>query len=746
MSQSEAGHAGTAVSVAGDRAQATTEYTLAHISRLDLLIRREVLRFRLRRSQPGDDEFRGLYISEDDVDDMLRSALGDAGLLTPAALSGEEATAFDAALASADSRIAQLEDDARERGEMLRLDQVARLFGLSPIERQVLVVALAAELDLKYERLFAYLQDDVTKRRPAVDLVLRLLCPTLAERLAARAMFDVDAPLLRWELIALQEDPPARHAVLLSRQVKLDDRIAAYLLGVEAIDSNLASLVAELPVPGGAPAAVRERLQQWAQQWAAVKDAEPLFLFHGRYGTGRRAAAAFLAARLGRACLLLDLSGLPSGEQVLGRILKLADREALLRGALLCLYHVDHLLRPDPVREAEQRAFARALARGCAAAVLIGEQEWEPAHGLDRREFVRLEMPETTYAERRARWTTGLADVAGFDEREISALAGRFRLTPGQIADAVDRASTLAWMRDPVRGHMAPEDITAACRSQSQHRLDALARKLTPRYGWNDIVLRNQELSSLRLITSMIRQRAVVYGEWGFDRKLAMGKGVIALFAGPSGTGKTMAAEIIANDLGLDLYKIDLSAVVNKYVGETEKNLERLFAEARNSDAILFFDEADALFGKRSGVSDAHDRYANIETAYLLQRTEEYDGLVILASNLPKNVDDAFLRRLHFSISFPEPDEPERFEIWQRTFPREAPLAPDVDLASLARKFKLNGGNIRNIILAAAFLAADEQQSIAQRHLLTATGHELQKLGKMRHERDFGTEARHVGT
>jgi SpoVK/Ycf46/Vps4 family AAA+-type ATPase len=242
----------------------------------------------------------------------------------------------------------------------------------------------------------------------------------------------------------------------------------------------------------------------------------------------------------------------------------------------------------------------------------------------------------------------------------------------------------------------------------------------------------------LKLISTMIRHRPVVYGEWGFDRKLAMGKGVIALFAGASGTGKTMAAEILANDLGLDLYRIDLSSVVNKYIGETEKNLERLFSEAQESDAILFFDEADALFGKRSGVSDAHDRYANIETAYLLQRTEEYNGLVMLASNLPKNMDDAFMRRIHFTVNFPAPEEPERLEIWRRSFPVEAPLADDLDLHFLARKLKITGGNIRNIILAAAFLAAEEKERIAMRHLIRAAGYEFQKMGKMLLENDFG--------
>jgi SpoVK/Ycf46/Vps4 family AAA+-type ATPase len=292
-------------------------------------------------------------------------------------------------------------------------------------------------------------------------------------------------------------------------------------------------------------------------------------------------------------------------------------------------------------------------------------------------------------------------------------------------------------VRDPQAGRITPADIDNACRNQAQHRLSSLARKLAIRYVWDDIVLPRQQLATLKMICTTIRQRPIVYGDWGFDRKLAMGKGLIALFAGPSGTGKTMAAEIIANDLGLDVFKIDLSAVVSKYIGETEKNLEKIFSEAQDSDAILFFDEADALFGKRSEVKDAHDRYANIETAYLLQRTEEYNGLVILASNIKKNMDEAFVRRLHFMVDFPFPEEAERVEIWRRTFPALAPRDGDIDYEFLARKFRITGGNIRNIVLASAFLAADEGAPIAMRHLMRGASYEFQKMGKLVVQSDF---------
>jgi AAA+ superfamily predicted ATPase len=718
------------------------DHTLTHLTRLDMLIRREVLRVRLRVAHRKDDEFRGLYVSDEEADALLDSSLSATPPLTPQPLADGRLAALDAAIDALTKRAASLEDACRGRGERLRLERLSQLFGLSVLERDVLVICLAGEIDLKYERLYAFIHDDVTKKRPTVDLLLRLLRQTLAERLAARRWFESNAPLIRWKLVTLDDDPGTRCSVLLARHLKLDERVAGYLLGSDAIDSRLGALAAAVPATGMAqpPPAIRNRLTAWAKAWRHNTGTRPpVLLFHGRYGTGKRAAAQFLADALGRPLLLLQAAELVCSEANPGLLMQLAEREALLTGALLCWCDADCVLPPwSSGSESRGRAFVDSLSRGQVPTVLLLDKAWEPGRQLAQRPCVQLELPETTYAERRAHWAAALhGATTRVGESAVDALAGRFRLTLGQMHDALAQAHTLAWTRDPTNGQPAAMDIDAACRAQVQHSLGALARKLTPRYTWDDIVLPRSQLAKLQLIGTMIRQRPVVYGDWGFDRKLAMGKGVIALFAGSSGTGKTMAAEVIANDLSLDLYKIDLSAVVNKYIGETEKNLERIFREAQHNDAILFFDEADALFGRRSEVKDAHDRYANIETAYLLQRTEEYDGLVILASNLKKNMDEAFVRRLHFALDFPEPEEPERLAIWCRTFPPEAPRADDVDLPFLARKLNITGGNIRNIILTAAFLAAGDDGPVAMRHLIRAAAHELQKMGRLVVEGDF---------
>jgi len=285
---------------------------------------------------------------------------------------------------------------------------------------------------------------------------------------------------------------------------------------------------------------------------------------------------------------------------------------------------------------------------------------------------------------------------------------------------------------------MTMTDLYEACRQHSNQKLATLARKITPKYAWDDIVLPADRLEQLRELCNHVKYRERVYGQWGFDCKLSLGKGLSILFAGPSGTGKTMAADIIAGALGLDLYKIDLSIVVSKYIGETEKNLSRIFTEAETSNSILFFDEADALFGKRSEVKDSHDRYANIEIGYLLQRMEEYEGVVILATNFRKNMDEAFVRRLHFTVEFPFPNEEDRQRIWEGVWPHDTPREPGLDLAGLARRFQITGGNIRNIALAAAFLAADDSGVVRMHHLLRATQREYQKMGKVVSEAEFG--------
>jgi SpoVK/Ycf46/Vps4 family AAA+-type ATPase len=420
------------------------------------------------------------------------------------------------------------------------------------------------------------------------------------------------------------------------------------------------------------------------------------------------------------------LAGRPAEEYP--GLVSLVDREARLQGAVMYWRNVDVLLAED--RSEQLTLLLSTLAAYRGPAFLAGNTKWEPADPPGAMTFVHLEFPAPGYPERIRLWNAAF-DGAVIPGLDLATLAGRFRMTGGQIRDAVTTARNLAFARAPDAPTVTQDDLNSACRLQSNRKLAELARQIRPHYTWDDIVLPADRMAQLREISNQVRYRGLVYESWGFQRKVAGGRGLCVLFAGPPGTGKTMAADVLAHDLGLDLYKIDLSTVVSKFIGETEKNLARIFAEAATSNAILFFDEADALFGKRTQVRDAHDRYANLEISYLLQKMEDHQGVVILATNLRKNMDDAFVRRLHVTIEFPVPDVEQRRRIWEQIWPVEAPREVNLDLELLARQIDVSGGSIRNIALAGAFLAAADGGVVTMAHLIRATRREYQKMGKV---------------
>jgi hypothetical protein len=434
--------------------------------------------------------------------------------------------------------------------------------------------------------------------------------------------------------------------------------------------------------------------------------------------------------------LVVDVAGLLHGDVPWTTALRLLCRESLLQQAALYFGKVDVLCGED-VQTRQCRAVLMAeLASLSGLIFLAGQSAWEPMAAWHQKVCIQVEIPPPTYALRQQLWAAALHGHAA-EGCDPAMLAGRFRLSPRQVQNAVVTARNLARWRAPERVVLTPPDLERACRAHSGQQLAALAQKVQTHATWHDLVLPPEQTAQLREIISAVQHRDRVYTEWGFEHKLALGKGINVLFAGASGTGKTMAAGLIAGELGLDLYKINLATVVSKYIGETEKNLSSIFQAAQDANAILFFDEADALFGKRSEVQDAHDRYANLEIAYLLQSMEEYEGVVILATNLRKNMDEAFVRRMYATVEFPVPDEAHRQRLWEGMFPPAAPLSPEIDIEFLTRQFKLTGGNIKNIALHAAFQAAAEGQAIAMPHLVRAIKREFQKTGRLCNQADF---------
>jgi AAA+ superfamily predicted ATPase len=683
------------------------------LRRLDALLGRAVELARLRFGEgAATDPYRGLHITLDQVDRALAVAPG-----TP--LLYREARP----------------DDASEPGETPSLALLSDVLGLEDFDLDVVIIALAPELDLRYERLYSYLQDDVTRRRPTVDLALNLLCRTAAEKIEWRRRFLPEAPLLRHGLIELVADPAqGASPPLLAHYLRLDGQILRRMLGQDGLDAPLASFC-ELVLPyasavaADASSATASALAALAASARAA--ARPLLLhFHGPAGTGRRRTAEALAASLAAPLLAVDLNLALARTEPWGRTFAALFRQARLDGALLYFDGVDALEGEE--RRRERRELLRmASAEGGMVAILAGQR----TPGRDTAGAVAISFDVGRFEGRRAQWQKALAAAGITIERgEIDALAGRFRLTADQIDDAVVAARGRALWRGAlaVGPDAAPgsADLFAAARAQSGHELLGLARPIEPKHSWADIVLPSDQLARLHEICVRATLRHIVYDRWGFDKKLSTGRGLSALFSGPSGTGKTMAAEIIAGELGLDLYKIDVSQIVSKYIGETEKNLDRIFQAAETANAILFFDEADALFGKRSEVKDAHDRYANIEVGYLLQKMDEYEGIAILATNLRQNMDDAFIRRLHIVVEFPFPGEDDRRRIWSVIFPPEAPLAPEVDFNRLAREVRLSGGKIRNIAVSAAFQAASANGVIGMSELLEAARREYEKSGQ----------------
>jgi SpoVK/Ycf46/Vps4 family AAA+-type ATPase len=719
------------------------EHLQEELRRIELLVHLGVLKFRTKgRAAP--DDFKNLCITEEEIDAIL------AGETSCTATTGMESSQLESLrdqIASLKAKISERKAKSLRDGTSLRLERLKELFHLSPFDVDALLICLAPEIHLKFEKLYAYLQDNLTKKRPSVDLVLGLLCRTFENKLSARQRFAPQAPLMRHLLLALSSEIPERNPSLLACLVSVDERINQYLLGSDQIDARLMSWVRRTDSAVAwqdlvLPEDIKDRLENFIRGFlkrseSAGKSEGLILCFQGPSGAGKEETAAALCRELGIPLLVVNTARLLHGDLRVETAAGLLFREALIQQAALYFDRYDVLLGDESKVSHGRETLVQELEHFSGLTFLAGQAGSEPAGVCRGKYFIRVDFPILAYPLRKQFLQDSLDGLASPDI-DLGALTNKFHLTVGQMRDAIVMARSLALWRDPANGSLTSDDLYIACRSQSNHKLSRLAIKISPKYSWSDIVLPQEQMAQIRELLNYVKYRDVVYGAWGFAQKLSLGKGLNVLFSGLSGTGKTMAAEIMARELGLDLYKIDLSMVVSKYIGETEKNLSAIFQEAKDSNAILFFDEADALFGKRSEVKDAHDRYANIETAYLLQKMDEYEGIVILATNLRNNMDEAFTRRMQVIIDFPFPEEEYRRQIFEGIFPKQAPVSSDIDFVFLAHQFKLTGGNIKNIALHAAFLAAEDDKRIGMAQIIRATKREFEKIGKLCSKADFG--------
>jgi AAA+ superfamily predicted ATPase len=671
------------------------------------------------------DPFRGLHVSPS---------------LAEAALDGRAGEP----LLGAARRTDLAEDDPPPWDDILRDDRgwawLQRDHGLSERELDIVLIALAPEIDLRYERVYGYLQDDVTRRRPSVNLALDLVTDTVEEKRAARADLGVDGVLLGDRLLSLVAPPGVVEAPLLAHVVVPDVQIVDVLLGQGGMSRCLAPWC-RLSAPA---AADWSRTPLQAAEGTALVDTvrrarsarRPLRLhFRGPRGTGRTSTAQAVAGELAVPLLTVEVSGL-TDPSVADDVLLRASREAILHGGLLYLEDVDSLTADPRARQVLHRRLAAH--QGCV--ILAGTAAWAPDG--PPLGVVDVAFGRPTFEVRRRAWARSLAEAGvTASAASVEALAGRFGIGPARIADAVATAvarsgnrpeaersaSTVVPATDP--SGLTGEDLVCAARAQTRHHLAGLTRMIEPRATWDDLVVTAESLAELRGLCHRVVHAQRVWHEWGFAGRFSSGTGATALFTGPPGTGKTMAGEVVARELGLDLFAVDLSSVVSKYIGETEKNLERIFTAAAGGNAVLMFDEADALFGKRSEVRDSHDRYANIQTSYLLQRMEQYDGVAVLTTNVREHLDGAFVRRLQFIVDFPFPDETCRARIWRGCLPTAVPCADDLDLERLGRDFRLSGGGIRNAALHGAFLAAEAGVPLGMAQLVRAIRREHRKAG-----------------
>jgi hypothetical protein len=561
------------------------------------------------------------------------------------------------------------------------VNRVAVMFALSPFERQLLLLAAAVELDGEVAALVGSLQGG--EQRPTFGLALAALPDAHWDALTP------SSPLRRHALVE-----PGAGPTLASRPLRVDERVLHAISGIDTEDERLHGLVRR--VDGAAVLAPSQRaLAAEFAQTALAAASRVLLRIDGDDVDARLGVAQALAARLGRRALVIRGAALPSPGRELAELARLVDRETLLS------YGV-------PVIETEggaETTIAALLDELDAPLVaLVGEWSGRAASRISLQRNVTLPSP----VEARELWR------AAVDDDAVEELSQHFRLSAAAI-DAVGREL----------GATGAGDLRRLCRERARVPLDGLAERVETLATWDDLVLPDGHKRLLHEIVLHVRHRTQVYERWGFAERTSRGLGVTALFAGESGTGKTLAAEVLARELDLDLYRIDLAATVSKYIGETEKNLRRVFDAAEASGAVLLFDEADALFGKRGEVKDGHDRYANLEVAYLLQRMESYRGLAILTTNLRANVDRAFLRRLRFVVQFPFPDAAHRAEIWRRTLPAQAPL-DGIEVEALA-KLNISGGSIRSIALAAAFAAAEDGSAMTPAHVLRAARVEYAK-------------------
>lgn len=610
-----------------------------------------------------------------------------------------------------------------------RFSQLVERFELTEFEASVLLLGLLPHFDSRYHALFTALQGDKRKDLPCFELALTLFCRTSHEKLAQHASFLPQSPLLKCCLLQTTEARPGQFEDWGQTAFQTASTIFHHLLGDCYFSPRLMACLKRVTVP-----------EHLLEEGDSLTFLDPLFItdeaddiaetnrvvvLRGRQGSGRAQAVALAAHARGRETLQLDIEKLPESDEAALQLCTQAFRNARLSDACLILRAFSELADE---RKGLLNGLSQQLDQPGLTVVCLMEPHSPPVwlHNISQ---LLLEMPELSTAEKEKLLSRGLSRYPLGEDVEVAALSRRFNFTPETLPVILHEADRYQQLRDP-DDVMTQADIQKALLLRSQQNFGKLARRISPQRKLDDLIISPELQQQLKEIGAAIKHREAMLAA-GFAKKVGYGTGISALFYGPSGTGKTLAAEVLAAAQGVDLVKIDLSTVVNKYIGETEKNLSRIFDLAEADAGVLFFDEADALFGKRSETKDAKDRHANIEVSYLLQRLENYPGLVILATNNRNHLDDAFSRRLTFITRFSYPDMPLREQMWRSIWPEGIQLEENIDFNYLAQRGDITGANIRNVALLSAWMAADEDNIVTLNHIELALKREMAKSGRL---------------
>jgi ATP-dependent 26S proteasome regulatory subunit len=721
---------------------------------VDLLLHRETMKIQqIDKNESENDKLNGLFITRKKLEKLNTGQSMEIDWFGHYHLIYSSDPDMKAIIKAIEVQKTKIDNSTREslrRSVALKLLEVKQKFCLLDEEYLILNICLAVQILPQYEKVFAYLHDNAARRLPSIDLILNILNSTFEEKISSRDYFSFQSPLIENRIIEFTGEPYENSYPSSLRQLKINNRIYRYILDRKGAEKELATILQQFaPDQYSKKPGATDKVGKDVHDFIEINkdaflanDQAYMFYFCGPYGSGKKDVALSIGHSLNLPLLMVDIEAACNTESDKENIFLLINRESILLNSAIYLYNTDVIFEHKENVKLKNYLI-RALSRNSRLIIVSSRDKYDVRSEFKQKRFFYIDFPIPSYKKRQDLWNLYLKDksiLGGYriaKETDVNFLAGKFRFTGGQINDAIKAACTSARWKSNGNKTINEEEIYHGCHLQSNQDLKSLAREVTTKYTLDDIILPKDQKNQLAEIINCVKNKYIVYDEMGFADKMPYGKGLNILFNGPSGTGKTMASAIIANTLNLEIYEINISQILSKFVGETEKRIASIFRSARN--AVLFFDEADALFGRRTMIKDAHDKYANIETSFLLREIEKYEeGCVLLATNRKDNMDEAFSRRMDFDVEFPFPSKEHRLKIWDNIFPEQTPLDENIDFDFLAEKFNLSGGNIHNIALASAFYAAQDEKLVKMEHLIMAVKREYQKNNKLCNKNDFG--------